>query len=81
MPPKVTISDTYQPQVVGAAYLVKGVFYRLRIKEIIDGVLPHQPEIDTTYGTLAQVIIANRMTLQAWPLYKLGEWAAQQGLD
>jgi transposase len=81
MPTKVTISDTYHPQVVGAAYLVKGLFYRLRIKEIIDELLPYQPDIATTYGTLAQVVIANRMTLQARPLYKLGEWAAQQGLD
>jgi transposase len=81
MPTKVTISDTYQPLVVGAAYLVKGLLYRLRVKEIIDEVLPYQPDIATTYGTLAQVVIANRMTLQTRPLYKLGPWAAQHGLD
>jgi len=81
MPLKVTISDTFQPQVVGAAYLVKGLLYRLRVREIIDDLLAYQPDVDTTYGTLAQVVIANRMTLQARPLYKLGPWAAQHGLD
>lgn len=81
MPTKVTISDTYQPVVVGAAYLVKGLLYRLRVKEIIDQVLPYQPDIDTTYGALAQVLIANRMTFEPCPLYKLGPWAAKHGLD
>lgn len=81
MPAKVTISDAYQPMAVGAAYLVKGLLYRLRVKEIIDEVVPYQPDIDTTYGTLAQVVIANRMTLQTCPLYHLGAWAAQHGLD
>jgi len=81
MPTKVTISDAYQPLAVGAAYLVKGLLYRLRVREIIDELLPYQPDIATTYGTLAQVVIANRMSLQACPLYHLGAWAAQHGLD
>ena len=81
MPTKVTISDAYQPVVVGAAYLVKGLLYRLRVKEIMDQVLPYQPDIATTYGALAQIVIANRMTFQPAPLYKLGPWAAQHGLD
>lgn len=81
MPTKITISDAYQPQVVGAAYLVKGLLYRLRVKEIIDELLPYQPDIDTTYGALAQVMIANRMTMQARPLYTLGKWAAHYGWD
>jgi transposase len=81
MPTKITVSDTYQPLVVGATYLVKGLLYRLRVKDIIDETLLHQPEIDTTYGALAQVVIANRMTFQPCPLYKLGAWAAQHGVD
>ena len=81
MPSKVTISDAYQPVIVGAAYLVKGLLHRLRVKEIIDQVLPYQPDIPTTYGALAQIVIANRMTFQPAPLYKLGPWAAQHGLD
>jgi len=81
MPSKVVISDTYQAVVVGTAYLVKGLLYRLRVKKIIDQVLPYQPDIETTYGALAQIVIANRMTFQPAPLYKLGPWAAQHGLD
>ena len=66
---------------VGGAYLVKGLLHRLRVVEAIDQGLTHQPEIDATYGKLAQVVIANRLTFTPAPLSQLAPWAAEHGLD
>ncbi len=71
----------YQTMVVGAAPLLKQLLDRLGVAEAIDHALRAQPDIATTYGTLAQVIIVNRMTFQPQPLYALAEWAAQHGID
>lgn len=71
----------YQTVVVGAAPLLKGLLTRLGVAEAIDRALQFQPEIATTYGALAQVIIVNRMTLQPCPLYGIAEWAALHGID
>src|SRR5215207_6529677 len=66
----------YQTVVVGAAPLLKRLLTRLGVAEAIDRALPFQPDIATTYGALAQVIIVNRMTFQPTPLYGIAEWAA-----
>jgi len=66
-------SIEYQTTIVGAAYLVKGILARLRFVSVIDETLRSQPDIETTYGTLSQVIVANRLTFQPMPLYKLAE--------
>src|SRR5215207_5776874 len=71
----------YQTVVVGAAPLLKRLLTRLGVAEAIDRALPFQPDIATTYGALAQVIIVNRMTFQPTPLYGIAEWAAQHGID
>ena len=71
----------YQTMVVGAAPLLKGLLTRLGVAEAIDGALQVQPDIATTYGALAQVILVNRMTFQPCPLYGIAEWAAQHGID
>jgi transposase len=71
----------YQSMVVGAAPLLKHLLDRLGVAEAIDRALRYQPDIPTPYGTLAQVIIVNRMTFQPQPLYALAEWAAQRGID
>jgi transposase len=71
----------YQTVVVGAAPLLKSLLTRLGVVEAIDSALRSQPDIATTYGTLAQVIIVNRMTFQPQPLYGLADWAAQHGID
>jgi transposase len=67
--------------VVGAAPLLKHLLDRLGVAQAIDQALRYQPDIPTTYGTLAQVIIVNRMTFQPQPLYALAEWAALRGVD
>jgi hypothetical protein len=36
--------------------------------------------VETTYGNLAQVIVANRLTFQPVPLYHLGDWATEHGM-
>ena len=59
MPTK-TNAVEYQTVVVGAAYLVKGILRRVGFVSAIDDVLQHQPEVETTYGTLAQVMVTNR---------------------
>jgi transposase len=71
----------YQTTIVGAAYLVKGILTRLRFVSVMDAALRSQPDIETTYGALAQVIVANRLTFQPMPLYKLAEWASEHGMD
>lgn len=71
----------YTTVTVGIACLLQQMLQRLQVAAIIDGVLRCQPEVATTYGTLAQVIIINRMSLDPRPLYELGEWAAEHGID
>jgi transposase len=70
----------YDTIVVGAAYLVKGILQRLGFVEIVDERLQSQPVVETTYGNLAQVIVANRLTFQPVPLYHLSAWAAEHGM-
>jgi transposase len=43
--------------------------------------MEHQPEIGATYGTLAQVVIINRLSFDPQPLYALREWVERHGLD
>lgn len=43
--------------------------------------MEHQPEIGASYGTLAQVVIINRLSFDPQPLYALREWAKQHGID
>jgi transposase len=79
----------YQTVVVGAAYLVKGIMKRLGVMETIDDSLERQPNIEATlrqaqgrlYGTLAQMVIVNRMSFDPQPIYHLGEWAQRHGMD
>jgi transposase len=79
--PSSTSPLEYQTVVVGAAYLVKGIMKRLGVMEAIDNSLERQPSIEATYGTLAQMVIVNRMTFAPQPLYHLGEWANRHGMD
>ena len=82
MPAKTNTTDeTYETMVVGGAYLVKNILKKLDFVGVINEVLTHQPEIESTYGDLAQVIVANRLAFQPVPLYEMGSWAAEQGLD
>lgn len=82
MPAKTnTTKPEYETVVVGAAYLVKNILRKLGFVGAVNEVLRHQPELGTTYGDLAQVIVANRLAFQPAPLYEMAAWAAEQGLD
>jgi transposase len=70
----------YDTIMVGAAYLVKGILQRLGFASIVDEALQSQPVIEATYGNLAQIIVANRITFQPVPLYHLSAWAAEHGM-
>ena len=70
-------STEYQTIVVGAGCMVKEILSRLGFVEAIDSVLKYQPEVETTYGVLAQVLVVNRLNFQPVPLYAMAEWAAQ----
>jgi len=70
-----------QTYCVGAACLVQDLLRRLDVVDTIDRALTSQPNLPVTYGTLAQVFIVNRMSFDPQPLYQLGPWAAQHGLD
>jgi len=71
----------YRTAQIGAALLVKGILNRLGVVQAIDQVLKHQPEIGASYGTLAQAVIVNRMSLDPQPLYLLPEWVVEHGID
>jgi len=79
--PSKTNAVEYQTVVVGAAYLVKGILRRLGFVCAIDDVLQHQPDVETTYGTLAQGIVSNRLTFEPTPLYGMVAWASERGMD
>lgn len=71
----------YKTLVVGGAYLIKNLMQRLGVVSAIDGALKFQPDIEATYGQLAQAIIANRLSFQPAPLYEMADWATQHGID
>lgn len=71
----------YRTLQIGAAELVKGILNRLGVMKAIDDVLEYQPEIESTYGELAQVIVINRMSFDPKPLYEIAEWASKHGID
>jgi transposase len=71
----------YRTVEIGAAHLVKSILQRLGVEAAIDQELKYQPEIATTYGRLAQVVIFNRMSLHPQPLYQLADWVTRHGLD
>lgn len=78
MPPKKVEYSTLQ---VGVGPLAKDLLENLGIVEIIDNALEYQPEIETTYGILAQVLIINRMSFSPKPLYEMEKWANKHGID
>ena len=71
----------YRTVQIGAALLVKGIMNRLGVVQAIDQALKYQPDIAASYGTLAQAVIVNRMSLDPQPLYLLPEWVAEHGID
>jgi transposase len=70
-----------QTYCVGAACLVQDLLRRLDVVGTIDRALSSQPDLPVTYGTLAQVLVVNRMSFDPQPLYQLGPWTAQHGID
>jgi transposase len=79
--PAETKTTEYETVVVGAAYLVKNILKKLGFVSIIDDVIKRRPDIEASYGQLAQVIVTNRLAFEASPLYTLGEWAVENGID
>ena len=80
MPVETAVTE-YQAVEIGAAYLVKSILQRLGVEAAIDQELQYQPDIATTYGRLAQVVIFNRMSLNPQPLYQLADWVTRHGID
>ena len=71
----------YETKAVGVACLVKEVLAHLGVAEAIDAAVRRQPVVATTYGTLAQVLIVNRMMFDPQPVYHLADWTVQHGID
>jgi len=71
--PVETSEIKYRTVQIGAALLVKGIMNRLGVVQAIDQALAYQPEVAATYGTLAQAVIINRMSLDPQLLYLLPE--------
>lgn len=75
--PVETSEIEYRTVQIGTALLVKGIMNRLGLVQAIDQALDtYQPEVAATYGTLAQAVIINRMSLDLQPLYLLPEWGS-----
>lgn len=72
---------TYETKLVGVGLLVKEIVTRLGVAEVIDGALRSQPRVGASYGTLAQVVVVNRLTLDPQPVYQLAGWAERHGID
>lgn len=79
--PVETNEDEYRTVQIGTGLLVKGMLNRLGVVQAIDQALKYQPEIAASYGTLAQALIINRMSLDPQPLYLLPEWMVEHGID
>jgi transposase len=79
--PVETNEEEYRTVQIGAGLLVKGMLNRLGVVQAIDQALKYQPEIAASYGTLAQALIINRMSLDPQPLYLLPEWMVEHGID
>jgi transposase len=77
----VPAAGEYRTVMVGGAYLVKALLKKLKVAEVIDQALTHQPEIEASYGQLAEVVITNRLTFTPEPLVHLADWAAEHGID
>ena len=78
--PTQTDAVEYETVVVGAAYFAKGILERLGFVSAVDEALEFQPEIEATYGALAQILVVNRLTFQPVPLYRMTDWAAEHGM-
>ena len=70
-------STRFETQRVGALPLIVHFFDLLELGATIDDVVPW--EGDVALGTLAEIMIANRL-LQPKALFRIGEWAQQAGL-
>lgn len=79
--PAAPATAEYRTVMVGGAYLVKALLQKLKVAEAIDRALTYQPEIEASYGQLAEVVITNRLTFTPEPLVHLGTWAAESGID
>ena len=71
----------YRTVQIGTGLLVKGILNRLGVVQAIGQALKYQPEIAASYGTLAQALIINRMSLDPQPLYLLPGWVVEHGFD
>ena len=79
--PTETNEVEYRTVQIGAALLVKAILNRMGVVQAIDQALKYQPEIAASYGTLAQTVILNRMSLDPQPLYLMPEWVVEHGID
>lgn len=70
-------STRFETQRVGALPLIVHFFDLLDLGATIDNVVPW--EGDVALGTLAEIMIANRL-LQPKALFRIGEWSQQAGL-
>lgn len=70
-------STRFETQVVGALPLIEYYFELLSLGATIDEVVPW--EGDVALGTLAEIMIANRL-LNPKALFRVGEWAQKAGL-
>lgn len=69
----------YTTRVVGSLPLVRGLIKRAGFGEIIDRVCPADPQTLLSYGRVAEVLVANRLSAPR-PLYEVQGWAEQAGV-
>src|SRR5260370_17738979 len=64
-------------QFIGALPVITQYFERLHLADTLNQAIPWEGDIPI--GTLAEILIANRL-LEPEAMYRVGEWAAKTGL-
>ena len=69
----------YFSKSIGSLVLLKPLFKRMKIAEIIDHICPVNEQQLLSHGKTIEILVANRL-LASQPLYMIEEWAGQAGI-
>lgn len=67
-------------KIVGCLPLLKDFIGKIEFSEIIDKVCPADPQAYLSYGSVAEILVANRLSAPK-PLYKVEDWAEKSGVE
>ena len=79
MEPPSRSPEQYVVKTVGALPLLRGLLKRVGLAEVLDRVLPKDPQAYLSVGEVAEMLVANRLSSPR-PLYRVEEWAERAGV-